>query len=78
MLMGSKVKIDAGSKKKKRTGTQTAKPLVSTYDISFIIYVVSRCSRAKQLQINVQKSVLHVQSCYCCCFCLFVCLFFFC
>ena len=61
MLMGSKGKIDAGSKKK-RTGTQTAKPLVSTYYISFIRYVVSRCSRAKQLQINVQKSVLHVQS----------------
>ena len=58
---------------KKRTGTQAAKPLVSTYDISFIRYVVSRCSRAKQLHINVQKSVLHVQSCYCCCCCLFVC-----
>ena len=25
---------------------------------------VSRCSRAKQKQRNVQKSVLHVQSCY--------------
>ena len=25
---------------------------------------VSRCSRAKQRQRNVQKSVLHVQSCY--------------
>ena len=31
---------------KKRTGTQAAKPLGSTYDISFIRYVVSRCSRA--------------------------------
>ena len=40
-------------KKKKRTGTQAAKLLVSTHDISFIRYVtekVSRCSRAKQLQ----------------------------
>ena len=25
---------------------------------------VSRCSRAKQRQTNVQKSVLHVQSCF--------------
>ena len=71
MLTGSKVKIDAAVKKK-RTGTQAAKPLGSTYDISFIRYVVSRCSRAKQRHINVQKSVLHVQSCYCC---LFVCFF---
>ena len=54
MLTGSKVKIDAAVKKK-RTGTQAAKPLVSTYDISFIRYVVSRCSRAKQLHINVQN-----------------------
>ena len=51
-----------------------------TYDISFIKRVtkkfleVSRCSRAKQRERNVQKkSVLHVQSCsvfanytYCC------------
>ena len=74
MLAASEVKIGAGGEKKKRTGTQAAKRLVSTYDISFIRYVtekVSRCSRAKQLQINVQKSVLHVQSCYCCCCCCF-------
>ena len=50
----------------------------NTYDISSIKRVtkkfleVSRCSRAKQRQKNVQKSVLHVQSCfsanytYCC------------
>ena len=50
----------------------------NTYDISSSKSVtkkfleVSRCSRAKQLQRNVQKSVLHVQSCffahltYCC------------
>ena len=42
-----------------------------TYDISSIKRVtkkfleVSRCSRAKQRQRNVQKSVLHVQSCFC-------------
>ena len=40
------------------------------YDISSIKRVtrkfleVSRCSRAKQRQRNVQKSVLHVQSCF--------------
>ena len=42
----------------------------NTYDISSIKSVakkfleVSRCSRAKQRQRNVQKSVLHVQSCF--------------
>ena len=41
-----------------------------TYDISSIKRVaktfleVLRCSRAKQRQRNVQKSVLHVQSCF--------------
>ena len=40
------------------------------YDISSIKLVtkkfleVSRCSRAKQRQRNVQKSVLHMQSCF--------------
>ena len=28
------------------------------------VSAVSRCSRAKQRQRNVQKSVLHVQSCF--------------
>ena len=42
----------------------------NTYDISSIKRVtkkfveVSRCSRSKQQQRNVQKSVLHVQSCF--------------
>ena len=42
----------------------------NTYDISSIKRVtkkfveVSRCSRTKQQQRNVQKSVLHVQSCF--------------
>ena len=48
----------------------------NTYDISSIkkFLEVSRCGRAKQRQRNVQKSVLHVQSCffanqtYCCFF----------
>ena len=43
----------------------------NTYDISSLKRVtkkfleVSRCSRAKQRQRNVQKSVLLVQSCFC-------------
>ena len=43
----------------------------NTYDISCVKRVtkkfleVSRCSLAKQRQRNVQKSVLHVQSCFC-------------
>ena len=43
----------------------------NTYDISCIKSVtkkfleISRCSRAKQRQRNVQKSVLHVQSSFC-------------
>ena len=38
----------------------------NTYDISSIkkFLEVSRCSRAKQRQRNVKKSVLHVQSCF--------------
>ena len=42
----------------------------NTYDISSIKSVpkkfleVSRCSRAKQRHRNVQKGVLHVQSCF--------------
>ena len=43
----------------------------NTYDISSIMRVTKKflevlgCSRAKQRQRNVQKSVLHVQSCFC-------------
>ena len=43
---------------------------VNEYDISSIKRVtkkfleISRCSRAKQRQRNVQESVLHVQSCF--------------
>ena len=42
----------------------------NTYDLSFKkhetkkLLEVSHCSRAKQRQRNVQKSVLHVQSCF--------------
>ena len=44
----------------------------NTYNISSIKSVtkkfleVSRCSRAKQRQRNVQKNVLHVQNCFFC------------
>ena len=44
----------------------------NAYDISFIkrltkkFLEASRCSREKQRQRNVQKSVLHLQSCFFC------------
>ena len=40
----------------------------NTYDISSIKKFLEglRCSRGKQRQGNVQKSVLHVQSCFVC------------
>ena len=54
----------SGSEKQKRTRTQATTILVSTYDISYEMcnWDVSRCRRAKQRQINVQKRVLHLQS----------------
>ena len=58
MLAAIKVKMSNSEKKVNKT----------TYDISSIKRVtrkfleVSRCSRAKQRQRNVQKSVLHVES----------------
>ena len=60
MLAATKVKMSGSEKKVNK----------NTYDISSIKRVtkkfleVSRCSRAKQRQRNVQKSVLHVQSCF--------------
>ena len=49
----------SGSEKKKKVNE-------NTYDISSIkkFLDVSRRGRAKQRQRNVQKSVLHVQSCF--------------
>ena len=38
----------------------------NTGDIFLLEEHVSRCSRAKQQQRNVQKNVLHVQSCFFC------------
>ena len=52
LLAATKVKISGSKKKVKK----------NMYDISSI--KVSRCSRAKQRQRIVQKSVLHVQSCF--------------
>ena len=60
MLAATRVKMSDSEKKVNK----------NTYDISSIKRVtrkfleVSRCSRAKQRQRNVQKSVLHVQSCF--------------
>ena len=50
MLAATKVKMSGSQKKKK---------MEQDY-----IKEVSRCIRAKQRQRNVQKSVLHLQSCY--------------
>ena len=52
------------------SGSQKKKVNRNTYNFSSIKRVsrklleVSRCSRANQRQRNVQKSVLHVQSCF--------------
>ena len=52
--------------KGKMSGSEKKKVNENAYDISSIkkFLEVSRCSRAKQRQRNVQKSVLHVQSCF--------------
>ena len=61
MLAATKVKM-SGSKKKSEQ--------IYTYNISSIkcltkkFLEVSRCSNAKQRQRNVQKSLLHMQSCF--------------
>ena len=60
MLAATKVKMSGSTKKVNRY----------TYNISSIkcltkkFLEVSRCSNAKQRQINVQKSLLHMQSCF--------------
>ena len=61
MLAATRVKMSDSEKKKVNK---------NTYDTSSIKRVtrkfldVLRCSRAKQRQRNVQKSVLHVQNCF--------------
>ena len=60
MLAATKVKMSGSEKKVNK----------NTYDISSSKRItrnsleVSRCGRTKQLQRNVQKSMLHVQSCF--------------
>ena len=62
----------SGHQCKVKMGRSEKKVNENTYDISSIKRVtkkfleVSRYSRAKQRQRNVQKSVLHVQSCLFC------------
>ena len=61
MLAATKVKM-SGSEKK------SDQPTYNFYSIKRVTrnskFLVSRCRRAKQRQRNVQKSVLHVQSCF--------------
>ena len=65
-----KMRTASGHQCKVKMSGSEKKVNEKTYDISSIKSVtktfleVSRCSRAKQLQRNVQKSVLHVQSCF--------------
>ena len=62
----------SGHRCKVKMGACEKKVDENTYDISSIKRVtkkfleVSRCTRAKQGQRNVQKSVLQVQSCFFC------------
>ena len=61
---------DQQCKEKMSGGDHEKKVNENTYNISSkkrvteMFLEVSRCSRAKQLQRNVQKNVLHVQSCF--------------
>ena len=67
---GDKMRNASGHQCKVKMIGSEKKVNEKTYGISPIKRVtkkfqqVSRCSRAKQLQRNVQKSVLHVQSCF--------------
>ena len=54
-----KVKMSGGDHGKKVNENNIS----SKKRVTKMFLEVSRCSRAKQLQRNVQKSVLHVQSC---------------
>ena len=73
---GDKMRNASGHQCKEKMSGSEKKVSENTYDISSIktFLEVSRRSRAKQRQRNVQKSMLHVQSCffanqtYCCFF----------
>ena len=60
MLAATKVKM-SGSEKKVDENTYDISPKKR---VAKKFLEVSHCSRAKQRQRNVQKSVLHVQSCF--------------
>ena len=59
MLVATKVKV-SGSEKK---GNKNTCDISSIKRVTRKFLGVLRCSRAKQRHRNVQKSVLHVQSC---------------
>ena len=65
-----KIRNSSGHQCKVKMSGSEKKVSENTYDISFIKCVtkkfveVSRCSRVKQRQRNVQKNVLLVQSCF--------------
>ena len=63
MLAASKVKI-SGSEKKNRVNRNTN--ISSIKSVTRKLKEISRFVYAKQRQGNVQKSVLHVQSCFFC------------
>ena len=63
MLTASKVKISGSEKEKvNRNTNQDFSPTIKRATKTFLD--VSRCSRANQWQRNIQKSVLHLQSCF--------------
>ena len=57
-----KVKMSGGDHEKKVN--ENTYNISSKKRVTKMFLEVSRCSRAKQLQRIVQKSVLHVQSCF--------------
>ena len=61
MLAATKCKVKMSGSEKKSDHTT-----YNFYSIKRVTrkFLVSRCRRAKQRQRNVQKSVLHVQSCF--------------
>ena len=69
---GDKMRNASGHQCKVKMSGSEKKVNEKTYNISSIKRVtkkfqqVSRCSRAKQLQRNVQKKCAHVQSCFFC------------
>ena len=65
---GDKMRNASGNQWKEKMSGSEKKVNENTFDISSIkkFLEVSRCSLSKQRQRNVQKSALHVQSCFFC------------